>query len=511
MSSRQKNNRKKVLTQLSQLADVIDTVIAIEKRVTDVEAVQETTAGTLMALNRRMEAAEARLETNEGVGAETARLLGTLTKEANELVGTVETLSQDVKRNSENMAATNLRVYKHDEKISKYDEDDKQKTLLIEGYPETRGEDLRGVVDELFRDLQLSYGNEKVEAVYRMGKAPVNRPEFKRPVVLKLANKSMKGDIYRNVRKLRDMGQWNGVSLMDQLDEKERRQYNDLRCLFFLARRNKIAGIKLRQRSVLIGGKPYYHKDLNDLPYGLNMKMATSVKTPDGIGFKSEHNPLSNLFSCKVDDDDHTYNSVEQALQFNKAKACGNREAGEQIMASNDPYFIMKVGSSLNPPAEWKKDETKKVYSYLRSKFNDHTVRGYLLKTKKNHLYELTYHKTYGTGHHLGNAHKLTQNTVVGGNVLGTHLEKLRKEIRDQHNTSVDEEGMWIDPEPIPQEEPVDPHEAANDLVAAQLLGQQRQQQQQQQQQQQPVDDAEVQADAEENLENEEGQDTNND
>ena len=151
----------------------------------------------------------------------------------------------------------------------------------------------------------------------------------------------------------------------------------------------------------------------------------------------------SQIFSpASVDDEYYRYNSLEQALQYNKAKDAGDIDTATRIMASTDPYEIMKMGSKVSVTAKWKKSETKLVYELLKSKFEPDHMSKLLLNTGDNNMYELTYNKVYGSGHHLGNAYTLTKDKVVGGNLLGLLLEKVRAEIKDEQDVEEEEEDL---------------------------------------------------------------------
>ena len=112
--------------------------------------------------------------------------------------------------------------------------------MVLEGYDEAKDEHLRTEVATLFRDLGLDYGAEKVESISRKGKyiPDAKRP---RPVVMYLNSKTVKGDVFKNIRKLQDKPKWHGVSIVDELNESEKRQYNDLRSIFFLAKLKGLA------------------------------------------------------------------------------------------------------------------------------------------------------------------------------------------------------------------------------------------------------------------------------
>ena len=447
--------RRKKVAVTADMPTVVNALNALEQRVFDQEGLVTKATENLILLENRMKDAETRLGTSETLTNETAKLLADLTTKVSGIstnvtaIGQrVDTTEEDIHRSAKGLLSTRLIVNNHMDRMEKFDADDRAKTLIVEGLSEPFGqEDLRKFLDDLFKDLGLNYGNEKCEFIYRRGKRQAETPNVNkdggstksRPIVVKLQHRSTKGEIFRNIRFLHDKPGWQGISLMDDLTARERKQYNDLRAIFFLAKKSgKIRKVKLRQRSVLINDRAYQHSDLDALPFGLNMWKATTIKTADGLGFRSEYNPLSNLYPCEVWYKNMEYTSTEQAYQHDKATTAGNAQAATDIMAAEDPYVIMKLGADVKPTQEWNKGATKLMYKLVSSKFQPVHMRDILLKTGKNRLYELTYDKTYGAGRHLGNARNLCHDNTTGGNILGLLLEKVRAECKLENNQAME-------------------------------------------------------------------------
>ena len=66
--------------------------------------------------------------------------------------------------------------------------------------------------------------------------------------------------------------------------------------------------------------------------------------------FNGPNTPLSNFFPCKIDYQEHEYNSTEQVYQWIKAVDIGNTYIADEILAHNDPFAIKKLSNNL--PAE---------------------------------------------------------------------------------------------------------------------------------------------------------------
>ena len=450
-----KSARPQPLSKKAGTPEMSDYIHKLEKRVSELESLQETTTIDVQDSLSRVTALETRMATAEKLSNETARLLAKLSTKYDvtaelclQNAGAVNTLDTDLKQVEDSILSSRLIAIEMQGRIDKFDEEDRKKTLVMIGVPEQNKENLRRYVDVLFRDLDLPYGNEKVDQVFRLGKFDENQ-QRPRNLIVKLANRGIKAEIYRNIQGLQDKPHWHGVSLQDQLSPQETKEYNELRAIFFLAKKHKIENVRLRQRSIIIGTKTYAHKDIPVLPKGLTLRAATTYKTVDGIAFKSEHNPLSNLFPCQITHNGREYSSVEHAFQHDKALSSGHQKADE-IMITTNPYDLMKMGKDVTPGPDWNKGSTGLLYKLLTQKFQDAFRATALQRTGKWRLYECTFHPVYGVGRHPGNVNTLTIDTVKGGNLLGKLLEKVRDDMFGKPKNSAPAEKK-------PEQKPDDP------------------------------------------------------
>ena len=88
----------------------------------------------------------------------------------------------------ESILSTRIIVNNLNDRAQQFEEEDRKKTLLMDGFPENQREDLRRICDMLFKDLGLPYGNERIDSVYRLGRFD---PDKERPwtIVIKLSNR----------------------------------------------------------------------------------------------------------------------------------------------------------------------------------------------------------------------------------------------------------------------------------------------------------------------------------
>ena len=103
--------RKKKLTPASLLPEVIETVLALEKRLEVTEADGLKTAGILLGLETRMAAAEEKAVSLFEVTGKTTELLTSLTERVNDLADTVSTLNDSVKRNADSIGVKRQQWY----------------------------------------------------------------------------------------------------------------------------------------------------------------------------------------------------------------------------------------------------------------------------------------------------------------------------------------------------------------------------------------------------------------
>ena len=345
------------------------------------------------------------------------------------------------------MAQTRI-LGQHETRFERMDGEEKKTVVIIEGISENTNETLVGTAKLLFQDIGVNWGIEQVEYMERIGtvsqRQNVNNQDGRphreprpRPVKMVFYKKSIKPDMMKSLKNLKGKVQWKGISIGDQLDEKERREFMDLRAMYFLARDLEF-DVRLRQRSIILDKKSYTHSMLDRLPYHeLTLERATTSYSEDGILFRSIHNRFSNLYPCVITKEGKDYNCVEQAFQAKKARVLGEKKTEERIMSMLCPYAMMNEGKKLKDSANWVKMAEKELYELNTIKFEEPSMKAHLQGTGDQRMYEASFHPVWGVGYHLGQADLCTHDTMRGANLHGLILERVR---RDQQKAEKPEE-----------------------------------------------------------------------
>ena len=88
----------------------------------------------------------------------------------------------------------------------------------------------------------------------------------------------------------------------------------------------------------------------------------------------------------------------------------------------------MKLGKKIHIDEAWKELKVTIMVEGLRKKFDQNPVLKEKLLKIKGKLYEATYTEFWGAGFVISQAANISDENVMGGNVLGKELVKLRDE-----------------------------------------------------------------------------------
>ena len=111
--------------------------------------------------------------------------------------------------------------------------------------------------------------------------------------------------------------------------------------------------------SVTINSKRFDSSNIEALPveYSLENIKTKQLQDPKKgaavIAYHSEHAPFSNLYPCVIVIGDRDFLSVEQVLQYKKAKRMKAEEVARKILLSRDVYEIRQMGKDLGTSKEW--------------------------------------------------------------------------------------------------------------------------------------------------------------
>ena len=431
------------------LLEVIVAVNALGKRMSEQERATDGILTTLKGINETMRMVnDTSGTTKEAITTIQGRLENT-EDALKEVTSTLEATERALKRHTDVALAQTRILTSHESKFDKMEVDKKKKIVIIEGVKEDSMEPLEAMAKWLFNDIGVNWGIEQVESLVRVGPTPrpnqdkqdgAQRNPRPRPVKLTFNKLNVKTDMMKSLKNLKGKRLWSGVSIGDDLDDKERREFLDLRSIYFLA---KDLGLdaRLRQRAVIIDKKSYTYSMLDKLPSPeLTLEKATTAYSDDGVLFRSNHNRFSNLYPCEIEYEGAQFNSVEQAFQFEKARICGDKKAQERVMALSCPYAIMSEGKKVKDTAKWAKVTEQALYKLNCIKFTPEDMRDHLQSTKDLYMYEASFHPVWGAGYHLGQTELCTQKNLIGENLHGRILEKIRKEQRKEMAQNNEEE-----------------------------------------------------------------------
>ena len=148
---------------------------------------------------------------------------------------------------------------------------------------------LRQQFNELFLDLGVTFTEAECDYIYRIGPVPriKDRP---RPVLIQLTKLSYKGEIFKNVHKLKDNDKWSRVHIAEDMSEENSCKQRDLRAVMALAI-DKGYEAKVNGLNIIIEGKRYSYNNFDQLPNELNLWAAKTIEVKDGYAFQGRTPP----------------------------------------------------------------------------------------------------------------------------------------------------------------------------------------------------------------------------
>ena len=207
---------------------------------------------------------------------------------------------------------------KLDKKYIKDEDKFRRCTLLIDGANERDYKRPKVVIETLLKDLGVNYKENDIRATYHLGpvRTGISRP---RSIKVIFTTTSTKGEIFKNIDKLKDLEAWKGIRLSDAISPIEQSQQRDLRCIYAVAKAQKL-NVKLRGSTIIFDDIKYTYKDIDALPRGLTMEGVKIVNVSDGVAFQSHHAFMSNMFLCLIKSQGIEYKSAEHLYSAEMAR-----------------------------------------------------------------------------------------------------------------------------------------------------------------------------------------------
>ena len=317
-------------------------------------------------------------------------------------------------------------------KVSELEKLKRIHNLIVEGIPETPNEDVRYKIDQLFEDLDLDFGTDCCDFIYRMGqrKQTTGRP---RPIFIAFPYIRLKSKVLRNAYKLKNNPERKFTYLSEDITPEQQSKRRDLRCLHAYAKSMGVDS-KLRSDTIIVDGISFSHADIGRLPHEITLENAKVIEVEDGYAFQGEHAFLSSLFEIEIEYKDRKHRSAEHAFHHTRADDNGQHDLAEQIRNAKTSREAMTIGRRIKTNDEYKATEPVLLQDIHLAKYTQHPeLRAKLIKLKGN-LYEATHHPVYGAGFSLAQRQHINKANVKGGNKLGLSLENIRSRLAEEDN-----------------------------------------------------------------------------
>ena len=306
----------------------------------------------------------------------------------------------------------------------------RKNNLVIEGVPEQLKEDVRQIVHQIIHDTGVHIHDLELDETFRVGRKPENGLQHRaRPIVVTFTRTSTRNKIYRARLNIKRNKACASIWINEDVDECTRIRRANLKALVDLALRE---GHSARQvyDTIIVDGRKYTFDTLHKLPPDLTLERAYQRHTAKGIHFFSENVHMSNFAPTPFVLNGIKYETAEQALMYQKAIVCGDREAAEVVLRTKSQRRVKRLGMSIKSVQRWENEKEQHMKDILRAKYEQNDdIKQKLLATGDRPLIEATNNPFWGAGAHL-TSKEITEGTWRGKNTLGLLLQDLRRTLR---------------------------------------------------------------------------------
>ena len=317
------------------------------------------------------------------------------------------------------------------EKFNELDRVHRSLGIYIDNLPrDTDSDNVKVVLDDFLSDLGLQFRSSDVANVYRVGKKHQDTDSRPRRVYVRLSSTTQKGDLYKNLYKLKDFTKWSKVFVNDDLTSIDLQKQRELRTIVtkarLVGRKCKLSGLTLK-----LDDKSYKFSELNTLPDELQPQNSAIFTSEDGVSFSGKNAFLSNLHKSPIVFEQEEFKSVESAYQTIHARTVGKPEVAKLLKTEVDTYKILQVSRSLPDTAQWKVEKEVLMKKLVTEKFLQNQELKDKLKATTGYIYEMTTDQFWGTGIPFSKS-KLVKQGFPGSNKMGTILVQLRDSLKSQ-------------------------------------------------------------------------------
>ena len=365
-------------------------------------------------IKKRVKVSESKIEINKISLEQELEEVKSKATPLDEYTATITQLERRIEQLESNAAYQDHLIKSQAEKISSFDDDKRKYNMIFYGMKEQSTLPLRQQVNELFSDLGVTFTEAECDYIYRIGPVPQNKAR-PRPALVQLSKLRFKGEIFKNVHKLKDNDKWSRVHIAEDMSEVNSRKQRDLRAIMALAI-DKGYEARVNGLNIIIDGKRFSYNNIDQLPSDLSLSAAKTIEVKDGYAFQGPHSPLSAMHKCSIKDGSNDYKSLEQGYFHKAAIHHQLPDLAKTIMQTNEAFELHNLGKKIKHDKIWNDNKLTKLDELNFLKFSQNPKLGQFLKdTGKGILFEATKDPFYGCGHTLAqrkviNVHSPGQN-----------------------------------------------------------------------------------------------------
>ena len=259
----------------------------------------------------------------------------------------------------------------------------------------------------------------RIETVNRINKT---RP---RAVLVKLSTPTVKYEIYKHVKALKDHDTWKKIYISDDLTREVAEERKVLRTLAAFAR-DKGHRATVRGGALILDDMKYTYNEIDNLPAGIDMESAKMIELEDGIAFQSHYAFLSSMYMVEIDIDGTPIHCAEQAYWLKIARLAGDKRAEKRVRDANNGYEAKRAGHSIKMTREIEQQKEDIMADVQDQKYEQNPELKSKLMVTEGNLYEATLDKFFSCGLLLWQKSKIGTAEQTGLNRLGLKLMDLR-------------------------------------------------------------------------------------
>lgn len=391
----------------------------LDDRITLVEGKQSTQQVRIKELSEKNQALDMALEFQSGSLKEYETKIEALKTKTEEQGAQIEKLICENKLLQGNV---NLLLEGHntlDNKQRKYN-------LVFEGIAETKGEDVRQLINDLVTTASDDQGIIKeIDATYRIGRKAVGKP---RPIITVFKNMETRDLVLSKASAIKRQANNTKLWINKDLTDTTRQRSTTVRKCFNRLKDQKVK-CQMQGSAIKMNGKNYGFDNLDSLPIGARPSdCQTMAYDENSMCFAGPKAIYSNFYPAPLRYKSRYFTSSEQAFQWRKANHHKDTNAEKKILETADPFQIKKAGASVETEAQWKFDEESILHEIVREKFlqNKDIYRKFTSEQYTNY-YECTTDTYWGCGCKI-DAIDIDPETIKGKNRFGIILADLKRE-----------------------------------------------------------------------------------